>query len=273
MRFARILAVALVAVLLAAGTAGAQDVTLSVAISMKEVTEELGAASWPPRPGVTLRYNFGSSGDLQKQIEAGAPVDVFISAAQRQMDELEQAELIVSAARAGPSPATLLTVIKPADSRVDIAKPADLVEARVGADRDRQPQERARRPVRRGEPAGAGPRGIGCSRSLSSPRTCVRLSTTWLAARLDAGFVYTTDAASRAQAVKEAFRPPDDSYRPVIYPGAVVAASKQPAPRPGFPRPPGQSARPRRAEPLRLTIAARRRALNAVARLPSAWRR
>ena len=43
MRFARILAVALVAVLLAAGTAGAQDVTLSVAVSLKEVTEELGS--------------------------------------------------------------------------------------------------------------------------------------------------------------------------------------------------------------------------------------
>src|SRR5262249_57384769 len=44
---------------------------------------------------------------------------------------------------------------------------------------------------------------------------------------VDAGFVYTTDAASRAQGVKEAFRPPEDTYRPVVYPGAVVAASKQ----------------------------------------------
>jgi molybdate transport system substrate-binding protein len=51
---------------------------------------------------------------------------------------------------------------------------------------------------------------------------------------VDAGFVYTTDAAARAQGVKEAFRPPDDSYRPVIYPGAVVAASKQPALAQGF---------------------------------------
>ena len=46
---------------------------------------------------------------------------------------------------------------------------------------------------------------------------------------VDAGFVYTTDAASRAQGVKEAFRPPDDSYRPVVYPGAIVAASRQAA--------------------------------------------
>jgi molybdate transport system substrate-binding protein len=44
---------------------------------------------------------------------------------------------------------------------------------------------------------------------------------------VDAGFVYTTDAATRGQGVKEAFRPPDDSYRPIVYPGAVVAAAKQ----------------------------------------------
>jgi molybdate transport system substrate-binding protein len=46
---------------------------------------------------------------------------------------------------------------------------------------------------------------------------------------VEAGFVYTTDAATRSQGVKEAFRPPEDTYRPVVYPGAVVAASKQPA--------------------------------------------
>jgi 2-polyprenyl-6-methoxyphenol hydroxylase-like FAD-dependent oxidoreductase len=44
---------------------------------------------------------------------------------------------------------------------------------------------------------------------------------------VDAGFVYTTDFATRASAVKEAFRPPEDTYRPVVYPVAVVAASKQ----------------------------------------------
>ena len=46
---------------------------------------------------------------------------------------------------------------------------------------------------------------------------------------VDAGFVYTTDAAVRADRVKEAFRPGEDTYRPVLYPAAVVASSKQPA--------------------------------------------
>src|SRR2546430_8391545 len=79
--------------------AGAQEMTLSVAISMKEAVEELGRGFTAARPGVTLRYNFGSSGELQKQIEAGAPVDLFISAAQRQMDELEKKALIAGATR------------------------------------------------------------------------------------------------------------------------------------------------------------------------------
>src|SRR5262249_45464516 len=77
----------------------AQELTPSLAISMKEAIETLGRTFAARRPGLTLRYNFGASGDLQKQIEAGAPIDVFVSAATRQMDELEQNKLILSDTR------------------------------------------------------------------------------------------------------------------------------------------------------------------------------
>ena len=46
---------------------------------------------------------------------------------------------------------------------------------------------------------------------------------------VDAGFVYTTDAAMRATRVKEAFRPGEDTYRPIVYPVAVVKHSRQAA--------------------------------------------
>ena len=72
--------------LLIAPGVSAQEVVLSVAVSLKDAVEEIGRGFTATRPGVTLRYNFGASGDLQKQIEAGAPVDAFLSAAQRQMD-------------------------------------------------------------------------------------------------------------------------------------------------------------------------------------------
>lgn len=227
MRTVKTLVAALAVVLLAAPGARAQDVTLSVAVSLKEATEELGRAFMTAHPGVTLLYNFGASGDLQKQIEAGAPVDVFLSAAQRQMDELEKRGLIVAASRRAFA-RNVLTVIKPADSRVDITKPADLLEARVGRIVVGNP-----RSVPAGQYAEESLRALGLWDRLRPKLVFaenVRQALDYVArGEVDAGFVYTTDAATRAQGVKEAFRPPDDSYRPVVYPGAVVAASKQAA--------------------------------------------
>jgi ABC-type molybdate transport system substrate-binding protein len=89
------LAGVLLSVLVGAAPAGAQELIFSVAISMKEAVEDLGRRFAHAHPGVTLRYNVGASGDLQKQIEAGAPVDLFVSAASRQMDQLEKKGLIV----------------------------------------------------------------------------------------------------------------------------------------------------------------------------------
>jgi molybdate transport system substrate-binding protein len=227
MRTVKILAVALAVVLLAAAGARAQDVTLSVAVSLKEATEALGRSFMTAHPGVTLLYNFGASGDLQKQIEAGAPVDVFLSAAQRQMDELEKRGLIVAASRRAFA-RNALTAIKPADSRADITKPADLLEARVGRIVVGNPKS-----VPAGQYAEESLRALGLWDRLRPKLVFaenVRQALDYVArGEVDAGFVYATDAATRAQGVKEAFRPPDDSYRPVVYPGAVVAASKQAA--------------------------------------------
>ena len=227
MRCMRSLVVALAVILLTAAGARAQDVTLSVAVSLKEATEELGRRFMAAHPGVTLHYNFGASGDLQKQIEAGAPVDVFLSAAQRQMDELEKQNLIVSASRRVFA-SNVLTVIKPADSRIDISKPADLLDARVGRIAIGNPKT-----VPVGQYTQESLQALGLWERLQPKFVFsenVRQALDYVArGEVDAGFVYTTDAVTRAQGVKEAFRPPGDSYRPIVYPGAVVAASKQPA--------------------------------------------
>ena len=225
-RLIRNLAVALAVALLAATRVAAQDMTLSVAVSLKDVTEELGRTFMATHPGVTLRYNFGASGDLQKQIEAGAPIDVFLSAAQRQMDELEKQGLIVAASRRAFA-RNLLTVIKPSDSKVDIARAADLLEARVGRVAIGNP-----RTVPAGQYAEESLRALGLWERLQPKLVFaenVRQVLDYVArGEVEAGFVYTTDAATRAQGVKETFRPSEDSYRPVVYPGAVVTASRQP---------------------------------------------
>jgi molybdate transport system substrate-binding protein len=218
----------LVAILLATATlAQAQEMTLSVAISMKDAVEELGKGFMAGRPGVTLRYNFGSSGELQKQIEAGAPVDLFISAAQRQMDELEQKRLVVSATRRVFA-RNVLTVIKPSDSKIDIAKPADLLDARITKIVVGNPKT-----VPAGQYAEESLKALGLWEKLQ-PRLVfaenVRQALDYVArGEVDAGFVYTTDAVTRGQQVKEAFRPGEDAYRPVLYPVAVVSGARQAA--------------------------------------------
>lgn len=208
-----------------AASADAQELTLSVAISMKEAVEELGKSFATGRPGLTLRFNFGASGELQKQIEAGAPVDVFISAAQRQMDELEKATLILPASRRAFA-RNALTVIKPADSRVDIAKAGDLLDARVKRIVVGNP-----RTVPVGQYAEESLVALGLWERLRPKLVFaenVRQALDYVVrGEVDAGFVYTTDAAARAAGVKEAFRPSEDTYRPIVYPAAVVAASKQ----------------------------------------------
>lgn len=225
-RALRITVLALVVLCLPA-VARAQEMTFSVAISMKEAVETLGKQFMQSHPGVTLRYNFGSSGELQKQIEAGAPVDVFISAAQRQMDELEQKGLITTASRRVFA-RNVLTVIKPAGSALDISKPADLASPKVQRIAIGNPKT-----VPVGQYTEESLKALGLWDQLQPKLVLaenVRQSLDYVArGEVEAGFVYTTDAAVRPGRVVEAFRPAEDTYRPVTYPAAVIKASKQPA--------------------------------------------
>jgi molybdate transport system substrate-binding protein len=215
---------ALIAILALPAVVAAQEVIVSAAISMKEAVETLGRQFTRSRPGVTLRYNFGSSGELQKQIEAGAPVDLFISAAQRQMDELEQKSLLVGGTRRVFA-RNVLTVITPADSTLDISKPADLAGVRVRRIVIGNPKT-----VPVGQYSEESLKALGLW-DLLQPKLVlaenVRQALDYVArGEVDAGFVYTTDAALRSGGVVEAFRPAEDTYRPVTYPVAVVKDTK-----------------------------------------------
>jgi molybdate transport system substrate-binding protein len=204
----------------------AQELLFSVAISMKDAVEDLGRGFAQARPGVTVRYNFGSSGELQKQIEAGAPVDLFVSAAQLQMDELERKGLIRPATRRIFA-RNVLTVVKPAASRVDLSKPGDLLDPRVARIVIGNP-----RTVPAGQYSEESLRALGLWDRLRPKLVFaenVRQALEYVArGEVDAGFVYVTDAGSRGAQVKEAFRPSEDTYRPVLYPAAVARDSRHP---------------------------------------------
>lgn len=205
----------------------AQELTLSVAISMKEAVEEIGRHFVRSRSGVRLQFNFGGSGDLQKQIEAGAPVDVFVSAADRQMDELERKGLVLAGSRRTFARNTL-SVVVPVDTRLTITRAADLAQSRVQRIAIGNPKT-----VPAGQYAEESLRALGLWESLR-PRLVfgenVRQVMEYVArGEVEAGFVYVTDLVSRPDLAKEAFRPPQGSYAPVTYPAAVVESSRYPA--------------------------------------------
>ena len=202
----------------------AQELTLSVAISMKEAIETLGRTFVARRPGVTLRYNLGASGDLQKQIEAGAPIDMFVSAAQRQMDELERRGLILPETRRAFA-RNVLVVVKPADSGLDLTAVADLLDPRVTRVAIGTPKT-----VPAGQYAQESLRAVGLWERLGPKLVLaenVRQVLEYVArGEVDAGFVYATDVPAAGPRVRTAFRPGEDTYPAVVYPVAVVAGSR-----------------------------------------------
>ena len=208
-----------------AAPAAAQEATFSVAVSMKDAVEELGRRFMKLHPGVTLRYNFGSSGELQKQIEAGAPVDLFISAAQGQMDELERRGLIVRATRRVFA-RNVLVAVKPLDSALDLAKPGDVLDQRVRRVVIGNP-----RTVPAGQYSEEALRGLGLWDRVKSRLVFaenVRQVLEYVArGEVDAGFVYASDLVARPGRVKEAFRPGEDTYQAITYPAAVVHDARQ----------------------------------------------
>jgi molybdate transport system substrate-binding protein len=215
--------------LLALGTPApaAQELTVSAAVSMRDAMRDIAGAFAAQHPGVQLRLNFGSSGELQKQIEAGAPVDVFVSAGSRQMDELERRGLVDTGTRRVFA-RNVLVVVRPADSRLDLSRPESLLDPKVTRIVIGNP-----RTVPAGQYAEESLRGLGLWNALQRKLVLaenVRQALDYVArGEVAAGFVYATDAAVRRGQVTEAFRPAEDTYRPVTYPAAVVAATRQPA--------------------------------------------
>ena len=133
----RIAILVFAAVFLFAAAASAAEVNVSAAASLREAVNALTDSFAKPHPGIKFQSNFGGSGALAKQIENGAPADVFFSANLEWMDYLGQ-ESLWRTKCLHFAYNVLVFVGKPESKREQASGRGQAEE-----DRDRQPEERA----------------------------------------------------------------------------------------------------------------------------------
>ena len=207
------------------GAPAQTELTVSAAISLKDALDEAKQIYTKEHADVAIAINYGASGTLQLQIEQGAPVDVFLSAAPKQMDALETKGLLLAGTRRDLLQNEVVLVV-PKDSKLGLRSFQDLTRADV-------------KQVALGEPTTV-PAGQYAKETLTSLGIYdavnakavlakdVRQVLTYVeTGNVDAGIVYATDAASSSKVTVVATAPPK-SHAPVIYPGAVIKASKNP---------------------------------------------
>jgi molybdate transport system substrate-binding protein len=209
--------------------AEAQSVTVFAAASLKTALDDI-AAQWQKETGKTARISYAASGPLARQIEAGAPADIFISADVAWMDYAAERKLIKPETRRNVL-GNALVLVAPADSK---APPLDLntgtdLRALLGSDGR----------LAMGEPRSV-PVGAYAQKALTSlglwdkvknrvAQTESVRATLVFVARGEAplGIVYRSDAHAEPR-VKVLGTFPDSSHAPIVYPIALIAASRNP---------------------------------------------
>lgn len=204
-------------------SAHADEILISAAASLTDVLKGIGAG-YQSKNKHTVKYNFGPSNGLARQIEEGAPADIFFSADLPQMDTLDKNGRLEPGTRKNLL-SNQLVIIVPADSKLAISSPKDLLKADV-------------RKIALAEPSSV-PVGVYSSKYLTDeglwdqvkpkvvPVQDVRATLASVeSGNVEAGFVYKTDAAV-SKKVKIAYEVPVDKGPKIIYPVAIVKESKR----------------------------------------------
>ncbi len=231
-----ILALALSVFALASCRAGSQktEITVLAAASLTDVCGQIKAAYEKENPSVRVLFSFGGSGALQAQIEAGAPCDLFISAAQKQMkallgqglveeesvfDLLKNEVVLIVPKSAGEDGTTGQNAAPAVSSFYDLSSP-DVKMVAVG--------EVQSVPV--GQYAKAVCESLGiweAVRDKANFASDVRTVLSWVEEdACDAGIVYATDAAASGK-VRVVASAPNGSCPPVVYPVGIIRASEK----------------------------------------------
>jgi molybdate transport system substrate-binding protein len=201
---------------------GSQEVTVFAAASLTDAMKDI-SAKWADAGHQPLRLSFGSSSTLARQIEQGAPANVFASADEKWMDYLAEKKLIAPETRKDLLGNDLVLVVSADKPRhLTIGKSFDMLGL-LGADGRLATGDPAHVPV--GIYAEQALKALGMWDSVS-PRLArtedVRAALLLVErGEAPAGIVYATDAAV-SKAVMTAGTFPADSHDPVSYPFAVV---------------------------------------------------
>jgi molybdate transport system substrate-binding protein len=216
---------AVLAVGVSLGLAGVpnQTLTVSAAISLTEVLGAL-ATAYSSEGGGQIAFNFGASNLLVRQIVNGAPVDVFVSADEAQMDVAERAGMIEPGSRTVVVH-NQLAIVTRGDWAGQIASAAALADSNL-------------RRIAIGDPA-AVPAGVYAEQYLRRlglwpaiqrkllPAASVRGALAAVAnGAADAGIVYATDV-SRARNVRLGFVVRGPEAPRIVYPACVVRTSQR----------------------------------------------
>jgi molybdate transport system substrate-binding protein len=197
--------------------------TISAASSLKDAFTEIGKA-FDEANGSKTTFNFDASGTLQKQIEAGAPVDVFAAAAPTQMNNL-LAEGLVDQASVKDFASNDIVIAIPARSTLQIASFEDLTKPEVIK-------------VAYGDPAAA-PHGAYAEEVLSTlgildqvkpkviyTKNASQTLTYVSSGEVDAGIMFATDAAAGGESVKVVATADPGWHSQIVYPIGVVSDTK-----------------------------------------------
>jgi molybdate transport system substrate-binding protein len=201
----------------------ANELTVSAAVSLRDAFNEI-ADLYEKRNGSKIHFNYGASGALQKQIESGAPADVFASAGAKQMDDLAAKNFIVSDSRKDFARNSLVLIVP--SQRASVSSFIDLANPSV-------------KRVAVGNPKTV-PAGAYTVQALSKLGLLPGIQTKLIFAEdvrqvldyvvrdeVDAGVVYSSDALSSGDKIKVVAQAADDSHDPILYPIAVVKDSNR----------------------------------------------
>ena len=198
-------------------------INISAGSSLTAALNEVNKAYTTLKPWVTLITNYGGSGTLQTQIEQGAPCDVFISAAAAQMDNLQNENLLLAGSRINLLTNKVVLIVPKANS-LGLTSFNDLTSSKVKLIAIGDPKS-----VPAGSYANTAFTELGILAAIQSKFILGANVTQVLqyvdSGNVDAGVVYSTDALSDNNVTVVATGPADVNAS-IVYPGAIIKASK-----------------------------------------------